>query len=63
MDVDALLASPLVPAAQVGIAAPISLYGWTAATMQGRANSNGRMATFTASRLMAAEQGMERSTR
>ncbi|MBC7732830.1 MAG: L-glutamate gamma-semialdehyde dehydrogenase [Bacteriovorax sp.] len=41
VDVDALLASPLVPAAQVGIAAPISLYGWSAATMQGRANSIG----------------------
>ena len=41
VDVEALLASPLVPAAQVGIAAPVSLYGWSAATMQGRANSIG----------------------
>jgi RHH-type proline utilization regulon transcriptional repressor/proline dehydrogenase/delta 1-pyrroline-5-carboxylate dehydrogenase len=41
VDVEALLASPLVPAAHAGIAAPISLYGWSATTMQGRANSIG----------------------
>jgi len=39
--VEALLASPLVPATHVGIAAPLSLFGWSAATMQGRANSIG----------------------
>jgi RHH-type transcriptional regulator, proline utilization regulon repressor / proline dehydrogenase / delta 1-pyrroline-5-carboxylate dehydrogenase len=39
VDVEALLASPLVPAAQVGIAAPVSLYGWDGQT--GRANSTG----------------------
>ena len=45
VDVEALLASPLVPAAYVGIAAPVSLYGWSAGTTsntpQGRANSMG----------------------
>jgi RHH-type proline utilization regulon transcriptional repressor/proline dehydrogenase/delta 1-pyrroline-5-carboxylate dehydrogenase len=43
VDVEALLASPLVPARHVGIAAPVSLYGWgaTTATAQGRANSMG----------------------
>ena len=39
IDVDALLASPLVPAAQPGIAAPIALYGWDG--RHGRANSRG----------------------
>lgn len=39
VDVDALLASPLVPAAQPGIAAPITLYGWDGE--RGRANSRG----------------------
>ena len=39
VDVDALLASPLVPAALPGIAAPISLYGWDGE--RGRANSRG----------------------
>ena len=39
VDVDALLASPLVPAAQPGIAAPIALYGWDG--QRGRANSRG----------------------
>ncbi len=39
VDVDALLASPLVPAAAPGIAAPIALYGWDG--RQGRANSKG----------------------
>lgn len=39
VDVDALLASPLVPAVQPGIAAPISLYGWDGE--RGRANSRG----------------------
>lgn len=39
VDVDALLASPLVPAAQPGIAAPVTLYGWDGA--HGRANSRG----------------------
>ncbi len=41
VDVEALLASPLVPAAAVGIAPPVELYGWQAATQQGRANSTG----------------------
>jgi RHH-type proline utilization regulon transcriptional repressor/proline dehydrogenase/delta 1-pyrroline-5-carboxylate dehydrogenase len=41
VDVEALLASPLVPAANAGIAAPVSLYGWDAATGAGRANSSG----------------------
>ena len=41
VDVEALLASPLVPAAHAGIAAPVSLYGWNAVTAQGRANSIG----------------------
>ena len=39
VDVDALLASPLVPAAEPGIAAPVALYGWDGT--QGRANSRG----------------------
>lgn len=39
VDVDALLASPLAPAAQPGIAAPIALYGWDG--QRGRANSRG----------------------
>ena len=39
VDVDALLASPLVPAAQPGIAAPVMLYGWDG--VRGRANSRG----------------------
>jgi RHH-type proline utilization regulon transcriptional repressor/proline dehydrogenase/delta 1-pyrroline-5-carboxylate dehydrogenase len=39
VDVDALLASPLVPATQPGIAAPITLYGWDGE--RGRANSRG----------------------
>lgn len=39
VDVDALLASPLVPAPQPGIAAPVTLYGWDGAL--GRANSRG----------------------
>jgi RHH-type proline utilization regulon transcriptional repressor/proline dehydrogenase/delta 1-pyrroline-5-carboxylate dehydrogenase len=39
VDVDALLASPLVPAAQPGIAAPVTLYGWDGE--RGRANSRG----------------------
>ncbi len=39
VDVDALLASPLVPAARPGIAAPITLYGWDGE--RGRANSRG----------------------
>ncbi len=41
VDVEALLASPLIPAAAVGIAPPVALYGWQAGTQQGRANSNG----------------------
>ena len=41
VDVEALLASPLSPAASVGIAAPVALYGWLAGTQQGRANSTG----------------------
>ena len=41
VDVEALLASPLVPAAAVGIAPPVALYGWQAGTRQGRANSSG----------------------
>ncbi len=39
VDVEALLASPLVPADAVGIAPPVALYGWNGAT--GRANSSG----------------------
>lgn len=39
VDVDALLASPLAPAAQPGIAAPIAVYGWDGE--RGRANSHG----------------------
>ncbi|MBC8058479.1 MAG: proline dehydrogenase family protein, partial [Rhizobiales bacterium] len=39
VDVEALLASPLVPAAKVGIAPPVALYGFYAAS--GRANSTG----------------------
>lgn len=39
VDVDALLASPLAPAAQPGIAAPIAVYGWDGE--RGRANSRG----------------------
>ena len=39
VNVEALLASPLVPAAKVGIAAPVSLYGFDGTT--GRANSSG----------------------
>ncbi|MES3012535.1 MAG: proline dehydrogenase family protein, partial [Pseudomonadota bacterium] len=39
VDVDALLASPLVPAAKVGIAAPVALYGFDGRS--GRANSSG----------------------
>jgi RHH-type transcriptional regulator, proline utilization regulon repressor / proline dehydrogenase / delta 1-pyrroline-5-carboxylate dehydrogenase len=46
VDVEALLASPLVPAERAGIAAPVSLFGWEAdpsgATPgRGRANSRG----------------------
>ncbi|MDP3821625.1 MAG: L-glutamate gamma-semialdehyde dehydrogenase [Burkholderiales bacterium] len=41
VDVEALLASPLVPAAAVGIAPPVALYGGQAGTQQGRANSTG----------------------
>ena len=42
VDVDALLASPLVPASHAGIAAPVSLYGWQADTPgSGRVNSMG----------------------
>jgi len=41
VDVEALLASPLVPAASVGIAPPVALYGWSAQTQHGRANSTG----------------------
>jgi RHH-type proline utilization regulon transcriptional repressor/proline dehydrogenase/delta 1-pyrroline-5-carboxylate dehydrogenase len=41
VDVEALLASPLVPAASVGIAPPVALYGWAAETQRGRANSTG----------------------
>ena len=41
VEVEALLASPLVPAERAGIAAPASLYGWDAATGAGRANSFG----------------------
>jgi RHH-type transcriptional regulator, proline utilization regulon repressor / proline dehydrogenase / delta 1-pyrroline-5-carboxylate dehydrogenase len=41
VDVEALLASPLVPAAAAGIAPPVALYGWQAQTQQGRANSTG----------------------
>ncbi|MEO8057322.1 MAG: L-glutamate gamma-semialdehyde dehydrogenase [Burkholderiales bacterium] len=41
VDVEALLASPLVPAAAVGIAPPAALYGWQAGTQRGRANSTG----------------------
>jgi RHH-type proline utilization regulon transcriptional repressor/proline dehydrogenase/delta 1-pyrroline-5-carboxylate dehydrogenase len=39
VDVEALLTSPLAPAAQPGIAAPIALYGWDGE--RGRANSRG----------------------
>ena len=39
VDVDALLASPLAPAAQPGIAAPIAVYGWDGE--RGRASSRG----------------------
>jgi RHH-type proline utilization regulon transcriptional repressor/proline dehydrogenase/delta 1-pyrroline-5-carboxylate dehydrogenase len=39
VDVEALLASPLVPAAKAGIAAPVALYGFDGRT--GRANSGG----------------------
>jgi len=39
VDIETLLASPLTPAAQPGIAAPISLYGWNGE--RGRANSRG----------------------
>jgi RHH-type transcriptional regulator, proline utilization regulon repressor / proline dehydrogenase / delta 1-pyrroline-5-carboxylate dehydrogenase len=41
VDVEALLASPLVPAASVGIVSPVALYGWQAGAQQGRANSTG----------------------
>ncbi len=41
VDVDALLASPLVPAEAVGIEPPVALYGWNPATQRGRANSTG----------------------
>ena len=42
VDVEALLASPLVPAARVGIALPVALYGWDADKPgRGRANSRG----------------------
>ena len=42
VDVDALLASPLVPAARPGIAPPAALYGWDArAPGLGRPNSTG----------------------
>ena len=41
VDVEALLASPLVPAAAVGITPPVGLYAWQAVTQQGRANSKG----------------------
>ena len=40
VDVEELLASPLVPAARPGIAAPVALYGWDG-TGHGRANSSG----------------------
>jgi RHH-type proline utilization regulon transcriptional repressor/proline dehydrogenase/delta 1-pyrroline-5-carboxylate dehydrogenase len=40
VDVEALLASPLVPAASAGIAPPVALYGWDGAG-GGRANSSG----------------------
>jgi RHH-type proline utilization regulon transcriptional repressor/proline dehydrogenase/delta 1-pyrroline-5-carboxylate dehydrogenase len=39
VDIEALLASPLVPAAKAGIAAPVALYGFDGHT--GRANSSG----------------------
>jgi len=39
VNVEALLASPLVPASKVGIAAPVALYGFDGRT--GRANSTG----------------------
>ncbi len=39
VDIDALLASPLMPASKAGIAAPISLYGFDGES--GRANSSG----------------------
>ena len=42
VDVEALLASPLVPAERVGIALPVALYGWDADKPgRGRANSRG----------------------
>lgn len=42
VDVDALLASPLVPAASAGIAPPAALYGWDGHDPRsGRANSTG----------------------
>ena len=42
VDVEALLASPLVPATRAGIDAPVSLYGWQPnAPGAGRANSMG----------------------
>jgi RHH-type transcriptional regulator, proline utilization regulon repressor / proline dehydrogenase / delta 1-pyrroline-5-carboxylate dehydrogenase len=41
VDVEVLLASPLAPAASVGIAPPVALYGWQAGTPAGRANSTG----------------------
>ena len=39
VNVEALLASPLVPAASAGIAPPVALYGWNGTT--GRVNSTG----------------------
>jgi RHH-type proline utilization regulon transcriptional repressor/proline dehydrogenase/delta 1-pyrroline-5-carboxylate dehydrogenase len=42
VDVEALLASPLLPAADVGIAPPVALYGWSSLSPTlGRANSVG----------------------
>ncbi len=41
VEVEALLASPLAPAASVGIAPPVELYGWQAGAQGGRANSTG----------------------
>jgi RHH-type proline utilization regulon transcriptional repressor/proline dehydrogenase/delta 1-pyrroline-5-carboxylate dehydrogenase len=49
VDVEALLASPLVPAAKAGIAAPVALYGFDGRT--GRANSGGVDLTCLAERV------------
>ena len=50
VDMEALLASPLIPAGAVGIAPPVALYGWEAGTPKGRANSSGVDLTCLAER-------------